>query len=238
MLDLYYKYQPVTWYVGVIEATPEDVAHVIQPLYAPPDRLCNIYNKNGPIDKALTGLQPIGLAEKFLLIETEDGRTALFGNAFYCMVELPTWTAGKKLNVSAYFACKVPNTISRDHRSGAYGARSVEYRRPENPYGKEPTFGIYVIRETSRWHFYRYGEKLPFEDEKAYKSLRKPNRFTEEMLVKYCRELGIPVYDRDFYSNSWIIVERKIQPNEKGISYEEAALKFRIKQEMQGSTMP
>ena len=129
MLDLYYKYQPVTWYVGVIEATPEDVAHVIQPLYAPPDRLCNIYNKNGTIDKALTGLQPIGLAEKFLLIETKDGRTALFGNAFYCMVELPTWTAGKKLNVSAYFACKVPNTISRDQRSGAYGARSVDVWR-------------------------------------------------------------------------------------------------------------
>ena len=238
-MDIYYKYQPVTWYIGVIEAVPEAVVAAIQPLYMPNDTVLQIRHFTGCIDDALVNMVPLGPRTKFLLVKSKDERTALFTNCSVCgSVELPTWIALKKLNVSAYFIRNVPNTISRDKRSGRYGARSVEYRKVENPYNQEPTFGVHVVRDTSRWCFYRYGEKLPFEDEKAYKSLRKPNRFTVEMLVNYCRELGVPVYDRDWYSNNWIIVERKTEPNEHGISYEEAAIKFRIKQEMQGSTMP
>ncbi|MHC4479203.1 MAG: hypothetical protein ACYTEL_26580 [Planctomycetota bacterium] len=108
----------------------------------------------------------------------------------------------------------------------------MEYRTTENPYNQEPTFGVHVINDAGRWCFYRFGEKRDFEDQKAYKALRKPNRFTVEMLVRYCRELGIPVYDRDWYSDSWIVIEGKLRPDEHGISYEEAAVKLRIRQDV------
>ena len=117
------------------------------------------------------------------------------------------------------------------HRAGAYGARVVEFRTPENPYNQEPTFGVQVVNDAGRWCFYRFGEKRDFEDEKAYKAWRKPDRFTPEMLVKYCRELGIPVYDRDWYGNKWIVIERILRPGEEGMSYRQAAVKLRIRQD-------
>jgi hypothetical protein len=229
-VELYYKYQPVTWHVGVIEAYPKAVAASIQARYIPYDELEAIYQEKGSVDKGLAALEPLACPAKFLLVETVDGRTVIFRNSWASVLELPIWNAAQDLKISAYHICNIPNTISRDHRSGAWGARVLEYRTPDNPYNQEPTFGVHLVNDAGRWRFYRFGEKLDFEDQQGYKAIRKPNRFTVEMLVRYCRELGIPVYDRNWYSSKWMIIERKLRPNEKGISYQEAAAKLRITQ--------
>ena len=229
-MELYYKYQPVTWYIGVIEADSEAITRFIQPLYIPD--VGSIRHEEGSVDEGLAAVEPFGPL-KFLLIETKDARTCLFSSSFSGAVELPTSYAAEKLKVSSYYVCNVPNTISADHRSGSWGARMIVFRKPDNPINKEPTFGVELVNDCGKWHFYRFGRTQLFEDEKAYKALRKPNRFTEEMLVKYCQELGIPVYDRNWYSNKWIIIEGKPRPNEHGISYQEARIMLRIKQNEQ-----
>lgn len=230
-MELYYRYQPVTWWIGVVEAHPEEVSRVIQPLYVPNDVLNGIHRETGLVDEALAKLHPLGPPHgKFLLVKTKDGRTVMFTNTLFEAVELPTWNAAEKLSTSAYYVCNVPNTISRDQKSGVYGGRKLEFRTPDTPFNQEPTFGVHLVNDAGLWCFYRFGEKQGFEDEKAYKAWRKQDRFTVEMLEKYCRELSIPVYDRNWYSNNWIVIERKLQPDEKGISYKEAAVKFRIKQ--------
>ena len=231
IMEIYYKYQPVTWRMGIINALPNEVVNVIQPLYMPDDTLQGIFSGKENIDKVFSDFTPLGPANKFLLIETQDFRTALFANTLFGSVELPTWYAAGNLITYAYYICNVPNTISRDQRTGAYGARILEYRTPETPFNQEPKFGIHLINDAGRWCFYRYGEKQPFENESAYKSYRKTDRFTEEMLVKYCLGLGIPVYDRNFYSDKYILIEQKLKPGEKGLTYEEAAVKLRIKQD-------
>jgi hypothetical protein len=232
-MELYHKYQPVTWWIGVIETAPDEVTRVIQPLYIPNEELRDIRHETGSIDEALASMEPLGPYNKFLLMRARDGRTVLFTNTFFAAVELPTSYAAENLGVSSYTVCNVPNTISRDERSGAYGARKVEFRTADNPITEEPVFGVQVMNDAGRWCFYRSGEKRDFEDHKAYKAVRKANRFTVEMLVKYCRELGIPVYDRKWYSNKWIVIEGKLRPDEHGMSYEEAAVKLRIKQDVQ-----
>ena len=231
-MELYRNYQPVTWNIGVIEAAPEDVARVIQPLYIPNDVLRDIRHETLSIDEGLAGMEPLGRLSKFLLIETKDGRTGLFGNSLNPGgIELPTWYAADSLGVpSSHYVCNAPNTISKDQMSGSWGARMVEFRTPEHPYNQEPTFGVNLVNDAGRWHFYRFGEKQPFENEKAYKARRKPDRFTVEMLVKYCRALGIPVYDRDWYSNNVIIIERISPVDAKGLTYHEAAIELRIDQ--------
>ena len=230
-MELYYKYQPVTWYIGVIEASPESVAEIIQPKYIPIEQLDGIYQEKKPVDQGLSSLVPIGDLTKFVLVETIDGRTVLFNNFLSGAVELPTWSAAEGLGVSGYHICNIPNTISKDQRSGAWGAREIEYRTTETPFNQEPKFGIHLINDAGRWCFYRYGEKQPFENEKVYKSYRKTDRFTQEMLIDYCKALGIPVYDRNFYSDKYILIEQKLQTGEKGLTYEEAAIKLRIKQD-------
>ncbi len=228
-MELYYKYQPVTWYIGVVGAAVEAVADVIQPLYIPNHKLKDIRHETGTVDAAFTSTEPLGPPHgKFLLIKTKDGRTAMFTNALFEAVLLPIWYAAEKLHTSAYYVCNVPNTISRDQRSGAYGGRKLEFRTPETPFNQEPKFGIHLINDAGKWCFYRFGERQPFENEKAYKSFRKTERFTVEMLVAYCKELGIPVYDRDWYTDNTILIERHLRPSEHGMSYKEAQIKLRI----------
>jgi hypothetical protein len=231
-MELYRKYQPATWYIGIIGALPDAVVPIIHPLYIPDNLIKNINHATGPIDEALQGLEPLAHPFKYLLVETKDGRTTLFCNGFLGSggaSEMPTWMAGDKLGVRTYIVRNVPNTISKDQKTGCWGSRVIEFREPEVALGvKPPTFGIHVTNDAGKWHFYRYGEKQSFENEKAYKFWRKPERFTVEMLVEYCRQLHIPVYDREFYSNKYIIIEEKARPGRSGISYQEAALKFRI----------
>jgi len=230
-MDIYKKFQPVTWYIGVIEAEAEDIIRNIQPLYIPDKELEGIYQEKKPIEESLASLEPIGGPTKFLLFETVDRRTVLF-NTIISFVELPTSYAMDQLGVSSYYICNVPNTISKDQRSGAWGARKLEYRVPGNTIVQEPTFGIHLINDCGRWCFYRNGEKQPFEDENAYKAWRKRDRFTEKMLIEYCQALGIPVYDSEFYTDNCIIIEGKSHANEKGYSYEEAAIKLRISRDI------
>ena len=227
-MELYYKYQPVTWDIGVIDAHPKAVVESIQPRYISNYELAGIYQVEKSIEEGLAALGPIGCPAKFLLVETVDGRSALFRNSSAGVVELPTWNASKDLGVSAYYVCNVPNTISRNQRSGAYGARKIEYRTPDTPFNQEPKFGVHLVNDAGKWCFYRFGERQPFENEKAYKAYKKADRFTVDMLVTYCKELGIPVYDRNWYSDKAIIIERKLRPDEKGISYAEARTKLRI----------
>jgi hypothetical protein len=229
-MELYYKYQPVTWYIGVIEAAPDAVADVIQPLYMPDDTLRGIFHKKECIDNVLSEFEPLGPGNKFLLVETKNGWATLFCNAFYDSVGMPASYAADKLCVSHYVVCNVPTTISHDQRSGAYGARKLEFRTANNPITEEPVFGVHLINDAGRWCFYRYGKKQPFENERAYRSFRKTDRFTANMLATYCMELGIPVYDRNWYSDNAIVIEQKLGPDEHGISYEEAREKLRIDQ--------
>ncbi|MHC5062139.1 MAG: hypothetical protein ACYTFK_13830 [Planctomycetota bacterium] len=232
-MELYYKYQPVTWYIGVVEASLKDVAEAIQQKYIPYNQLEGIYQEKKTICQGLASLEPLGPPHsKFLLVETINELTAIFTNTLFDTVALPTWSAAEELSVTGYYVCNVPNTISKDHRTGAYGGRTLEFRKPENPFGTDPTFRIDAINDCGRWCFYRYGDKLPFENEKAYKSRRKKDRFTEEMLTDYCRALGIPVYDPDFYKDNYILVERKLRSKEHGLSYSEAAVKLRIDQKI------
>jgi hypothetical protein len=220
-MELYHKYQPVTWSIGVVEAPPEAISKVIVPLYFPSSELNGIYHHNDDIEIALMQMAPLGLPVKYLLIETIDCRTVLFSNIPSGATELPTWYAMTKLQVPAYCITNRPNTISADRKSGVYGGRKIENRTITNPYNKEPTFGIQVINDAGKWHFYRFGDKLPFENEQAYERFRKMERFTQEMLVQYCTELGIPVYDKKWYSRKWILIQGNTNLKEKGITYQE-----------------
>ena len=228
-MDVYKQFQPVTWDVGVINASPKAVSESIQPRYIPNDELEGIYQEKKTINEGLAALEPIGCPTKFLLVESVDRRTVVFRNSSAGVVELPIWNASGDLGVSAYYICNTPNTISKDQRSGAWGARKIEYRLPGNTIVQEPTFGIHLINDAGRWCFYRYGEKQHFEEEQAYKVWRKTERFTEAMLIRYCEALGVPVYDRDFYTNKCIIIEGKSTKfHDTGYSYEEVTIKLHI----------
>jgi hypothetical protein len=58
---------------------------------------------------------------------------------------------------------------------------------------------VEVLWDGGRWEFHEYGAALPFEEADAYKSRRKGDRLTPEMLVRYARTLGIRLDEGDSF---------------------------------------
>ena len=229
-MNLYQKFGPVTWWVGVVAADLRSVAKAIQPLYIPNDVLLGMHETESTVDTMLESLVPLGeRATKFLLVKTTDGRTAVFWNGLFAGgVEWPTWHAAQNLGVEGYVVCNVPNTISRDQKSGAWGCRTVEMRLPADMPPKEPTFGVHLVNDAGKWHFVRYGRAMEFENSKAYHAMRKVDRFTEQMLVDYCHSLTVPIYERGFYDDTCLLVEREHEPEKLGLNWEEAGKMLRF----------
>lgn len=57
---------------------------------------------------------------------------------------------------------------------------------------------VQLIRD-SRWEFHASGRPLPFEDLERYGRRLKRDRFTNEMVIRYARELGIELEDSHFF---------------------------------------
>ncbi len=99
--------------------------------------------------------------------------------------------------------------------SVAGGTGVVVGRRPAmTGKGMSLVFALFDGPETVRsialtweggWGFHTFGEPLPFEETDRYLERRKANRFTEEMLERYCRELGIRPWDPDFYGSQGVL---------------------------------
>ena len=58
---------------------------------------------------------------------------------------------------------------------------------------------IAASNDGGRWVFDQSGEPYEFENLAAYKSKRKRERFTRELLLEYLRHFGIRPFDDDFY---------------------------------------
>ena len=58
---------------------------------------------------------------------------------------------------------------------------------------------VCAVNDGGKWEFFLQGEQQPFECPEKYNSRRIQDRFTDEMLEKYCAALGIRVFDADFY---------------------------------------
>ena len=58
---------------------------------------------------------------------------------------------------------------------------------------------VAVLWDSGRWEYDEYGAALPFEEVDAYKSRRKGDRLTPEMLGRYARALGIRLDEGDSF---------------------------------------
>jgi hypothetical protein len=94
-----------------------------------------------------------------------------------------------------------------------------------------------VIRSVSlmyddTWDFDVAGEPLPFEEIDRYAEKFAKNRFTPEMLERYCKAMGIDFFNEDFYApegtTSFLIEEtRPPWPNEIPVSFEKMRANYK-----------
>jgi len=134
---------------------------------------------------------------RLLLLETHNGYTSVFNNAWrsrgWFEMAFPLTKSHPFQDV--YFQSQ-PNTIRKTEGglTGQYGA--LQFIRVADG---QITRLIELVNDGGRWVFSTQGTPEPFEDLKAYEAPRKPDRFTAALLQKYLAALDLAPFDDQFF---------------------------------------
>lgn len=75
---------------------------------------------------------------------------------------------------------------------------------------------VSVLFDGSRWVFNANGTEQAFEQVESYAARRVRDRFTSEMLERYCQELGVNVFDAAGYGRDAVLVESEVTMPKNG----------------------
>ena len=133
-------------------------------------------------------------------------------------------SAAEELGCVAVRAVCVPN-------DAMWPARILHVYGPEGEPRMNMVRIIRMMNDSGRWEFYTDGSPLPFERLDAYQACKKRERFTQDMLYEYLRELGLP-YDAPPQWNDAILIKKpwtRTRPSHVGKSDEHQAALARLR---------
>jgi hypothetical protein len=80
------------------------------------------------------------------------------------------------------------------------------------------------MNDGGSWLFSADGLEQPFEEPTRYNARRVVDRFTDDMLERYCRALGIGLFDEAFYGTHAAVINtvQKLAVGSPVMSLEEA----------------
>lgn len=153
---------------------------------------------HGKLKELLEKLLPLDGGSRWLLLETTN----------------PEWTAvmdssrqGANLHaalhmhfpdargISTIEVEDVPKNLKRipiEIARGRWGSRHLTV------HDKDGLKRFLSLTEFEPWKFNQNGEPYDFEDTSKYEEPKITDRFTHEMLVEYCRQLGLEPFEDDF----------------------------------------
>lgn len=219
---------PVTFGIGFVEAPFDRVSRFFVPWSTAILESYGLEHSvsvlQGTLKDLLAGLFPVTTPpSRDLLIETSRGWTACFDNSFI---------GGNASSRSSYLAreleCRGVAISATPHVQpigdrGVYGAVTFDLFASHETHFLNQVRSVRLVND-DRWVFSTSGPVQSFEEPDKYKSVSASDRFTPEMLERYCRALGIDVFNPDFYGPNAVMVA-KITPITGGsrpLSLEEA----------------
>lgn len=159
---------------------------------------------------ALRSLEPLtgGIRPRELLVAFSDRWTAYFDCSLQGTDAVTTiGHLSRTVGRDGLVITTVPHTI---------GARGIKNGRPGSLqfelFGPLPTDFLNYVRsiavshDGSKWTFSAAGTVQPFEETDAYRSRRIRDRFTSEMLERYCQALGLRVFDPASYGPDCVLI--------------------------------
>jgi len=208
------RFAPITSSIGFLELSLEEAAQGLESwrrsLY--PD--VTVSHPTDGFPDVLGRLQPLtgGARPRELLIRVGRGWTAYFDNslrgtdAVSAIGYLSTRLLCQGLAIDV-----VPHTAGASGvRHGRMGAVQFELYGPLQTEFLNYVRTVSVVFDGDRWRFTATGTEQPFEETEAYQARRVRDRFTSEMLERYCRALGIEVFDPRSYGPEAVFVESAV----------------------------
>jgi hypothetical protein len=207
-------YAPITSSLGFLRLPLDEATRALatwrRSLYGKVD----VSETGEPFPECLHRLEPLvaGARPREMLVATRSPWTAYFDcsllgtDAFSAIGYLASTE-----HVNGVTVGLVPDTIRPDG-TGRYGAVQLSLYGPkaDNLLGCERV--IEAVNDGGTWTFETVGEPKEFEELSAYKRRRIPDRFTPDMLIRYCQALGIDLANPDFYDGSVLLTSPVIMP--------------------------
>jgi hypothetical protein len=194
------RFAPITSSIGFLRASLAQTAAVFEEwrrqLYPAGVRVENV---SGQLADLFPLLEPLTtrVRPRELLVEVAGGWTAYFDCRFHgtdpqgFAAVLSSRTGAPGVTVTA-----VPD---RWAQNGPLGAVQFEWHDPASVPGDMRDRSISISNEGPRWRFDVHGPVQPFEEVERYGARRLRDRFTTDMLERYCSALGFDVFNAAAY---------------------------------------
>jgi hypothetical protein len=206
------QFAPITSAVGFIEAPLEVVGLELQRWHRSLRNEAKIRGVQGLLPEVLHELEPLMTtgSTRELLLETRSSWIAYFDN-----VAAGTDPMGPVSYLCGVIHCRgviasyVPHTLTSEARDaeGRYGGVQFSLVGPEETDFLNFVRSIEVVNDGGPWVFNASGSPQPFEEPERYTARRIRDRFTPEMLERYCAALGVRYFEADYYGPNGLMVE-------------------------------
>jgi hypothetical protein len=120
----------------------------------------------------------------------------------------PTSVLGRRLGVASVTVTAVPFQKEPGALTEVFGGLIFAYSADSSLQSERSVALVEGESSSSRYHFEAFGPVQPWEEPERYTARRKRDRITPELIARYCRALGIDVFDLDFYAGPSVFVER------------------------------
>lgn len=208
------EFVPLTYQAGFLEATLENTLEVFlkwqSEIGAELGRQPQHERLASSLRQALGRLEPLTTPPtKVLLLETHSRWTAFFDNGL--RVSDPESPVGHLCTIipcSGVVVHCAPDRSQTGNRDALriYGIVSFRMFAARQTSWLNRERAVVAINDGGSWLFSADGIPQPFEEPQNYKARRIADRFTDEMLERYCKALGIGLFDEAFYGTKAAII--------------------------------
>jgi len=206
------RYAPTTFSWGFIEATLEDTMRAFTSWYhrisASQGVQHDFLHCSGELSDLLLKLFPVTAPQsREMLTETRSSWTAYFDNLMDGGD--PTSTVSTICNLMRCRGVAVCCTPHREPQDGVgvYGGVQFQLYAPYKTHFLNHLRTVCAVHDgTSRWLFEANGPVQPYEEPLQYGAHRVRDRFTPEMLERYCAALGIELFNPSFYGPKAVLI--------------------------------
>jgi hypothetical protein len=223
---------PLTYQAGFLETSFENALEAFlrwqSEIGVPLARQPRHERFTGSLPQALARLEPLTTPPtKVLLMETRSRWTAFFDNGL--RVSDPESPVGHLCTITPCRGTVVHCAPDRSERADPlalriYGVISFRMFVPHQTEWLNQERAVMAMNDGGSWLFSADGVEQPFEEPGRYRARRIADRFTDDMLERYCKALDIAFFDAGFYGTKAAVIDtiQKLAPGSPVMSLEEA----------------
>lgn len=213
------RFAPITSSIGFLELPIDDAAHGLEEWRRARHEVAVIRPDDG-FPEVLHRLEPLtsGARPRELLVSAGQW-TAYFDNSLRGPDAVSAiGYLSRKLKCQGLAVRVVPRTVGLPGVSrGRAGSVQFELFGPLQTKFLNYVRTVAVTFDGTKWVFNANGTEQEFEEVEAYRSRRVRDRFTSEMLERYCQALGLDVFNGDAYGPKAVFFESAVTMPVNGV---------------------